>query len=256
MATVEISDLLFPAFNKGELAKIPAPYGIELFYEFGGNDYWDGVITTIPGTKRALSLHGPCVTVNLADANDHTYLHRYEETFTYGKKVGASFIVIHTNERWNGEKAPYQERVKERLHKIESLAVRIGGPKMVIENVGLKQYNLFNQEEYIALFDEFPQAASLIDVGHAHVNGWDIPSVVKALNSRIFAFHLHDNDGQGDQHLPIFAGNIDWDALTRAIAAYAPNAIRVLEYANGDYAKADELLDNIKTVQERYPDFL
>lgn len=256
MTTIEISDLLFPAFNKGELAKIPAPYGIEIFYEFGSDAYWDGVLQTLPGAKRALSLHGPCVTVNLADPDDTQYLQRYEETFTYGKKVGASFIVVHTNERWSGDPAPYQERVKARLHKIERLANRIGGPKMLIENVGLGQYNLFDAAAYVALFEEFPTAVSLIDVGHAHVNGWNIPHVVKALNSRIAAFHLHDNDGKGDQHLPIFAGTIDWDALTRAITTYAPDAVRVLEYANGDYDQAADVLAHLETVRQQYPALL
>ena len=55
MATVEISDLLFPAFNKGELAKIPAPYGIELFYEFGG------MTIGMASFLRFLVQSGPCL---------------------------------------------------------------------------------------------------------------------------------------------------------------------------------------------------
>ena len=55
--------------------------------------------------------------------------------------------------------------------------------KVLIENVGLRTKNnvLFDLPEYIALFDIFPQAGALLDTGHAHVNGWDIPAVVKGI---------------------------------------------------------------------------
>lgn len=249
MAAIEISDLVFPAFNKSELMHIPKEYGIELFYEFGGNAYWDGIIQRLQCQDRSLSLHGPCVTVNLADAEDREYLHRYEEAFAYGKKVGASFIVVHTNEHWSGNAEALRPMVIQRLHEIEGIAEKTAGPAMVIENVGLKEYNLFNEQQYIDLFAQFPHAASLIDVGHAHVNGWNIPRVVQVLNSRIHAFHLHDNDGQGDQHLPIFSGTIHWQDLMAAVRQYSPQATLVLEYANGDFARAEQLMIHVQQLR-------
>ena len=61
------------------------------------------------------------------------------------------------------------------------------------------------------LFDIFPSAKSLIDTGHAHVNGWDIPAVVQSLGERLVACHVHDNDATADAHLPIGQGTIEWD---------------------------------------------
>lgn len=250
MAHIEISDLVFPAFNKGEMKKLPENYGIEIFYEFGNNAYWDGVLRRMGADKRPLSFHGPCVTVNLADPDDTDYLKRYEETFQYAKEKGASHIVVHTNEHWEGNRSAYQALVVRRLHEIEDMAKKVGGAKMLIENVGLGQYNLFDEDEYVALFDQFKTADSIIDVGHAHVNGWDTCRVIQRLGSRIGAFHLQDNSGHADEHLPLFAGNIDWTPLAGAIRAYAPDATRVFEYANGDYLSAEELVSDIEQARK------
>lgn len=251
MAAIEISDLVFPAFNKTEMEKLPASYGIEIFYEFGSDAYWDTVLTRMGAGKKSLSFHGPCVTVNLADESDTDYLRRYEETFAYAKKAGARHIVVHTNEAWTGDRKAHQELVVKRLHAIEEMAVRIGGAKMLIENVGLGDYNLFNEDEYIALFDEFQTACSIIDVGHAHVNGWHQERVIEALGRRIGAFHLQDNSGKGDEHLPLFHGTIDWKPLVSAIKTFAPEATLVFEYANGDYASAADLVKDVDAAREK-----
>lgn len=250
MSLIEISDLVFPAFNKVELEKIPLAYGLEIFYEFGGNAYWDRLLERLQSIGRPFSIHGPCVTVNLADVQDTAYLQRYEKTFAYAKKRGAAFVVVHTNEQWHGERKEIQELVKERLHHIEELAQRMQGAAMVIENVGLKQYNLFNEEEYMALLSEFPTAQALIDVGHAQVNEWDFDSLICGLGSRIAAFHLHDNDGESDQHLPIGMSHIDWPHLLALIQTYASKATLVLEYANGNFKTAEALMRHIETVRK------
>ena len=253
MPLIEISDLLFPAFNKAELENIPAAYGLEIFYEFGGNAYWDQLLDRMQTAGRPFSIHGPCVTVNLADTNDTAYLERYEETFAYARKRGAAFVVVHTNEQWHGQRKETQELVKKRLHCIERLAQRMQGAVMVIENVGLKQYNLFNEEEYAALLAKFPTAKALIDVGHGQVNGWDLCRLVRTLGPRIAAFHLHDNDGESDQHLPIGTSTIEWQHLLPAIKTYAPEAVWVLEYANGDFKTAEALMRHIETVRGTWP---
>lgn len=123
---------------------------------------------------------------------------------------------------------------------------------MVIENVGLTQYNLFNEKEYIALLAEFPTAQALLDVGHGHVNGWDLCRLVRTLGSRIAAFHLHDNDGASDQHVPIGKSTIDWQHLLPTIQTYAPEAVWVLEYANGSFKTAADLMRHIENVRSTF----
>ena len=228
----EISDLLFPGFTKAELEKLDEQYGIEFFYEFGKDYYWNKMVAD--WGKRSLSIHAPCVALNLADVKQKNYDRVIEKTLIYAKKCHADFVVVHTNELLDGDKHIIQTRVIRRLRKVINLAESYG-VKILIENVGLRTKGnvLFDLPEYMALFDIFPQAGALLDTGHAHVNGWDIAAVVMALGKRLKACHIHDNDGSGDAHLPVGEGTIDWKAYFTAVKKFAPQATQVLEYSCG-----------------------
>lgn len=246
----EISDLLFPGFTKTALRTLSADYGIEFFYEFGKDYYWNNE-TELWG-KRRLSIHAPCVAVNLAASKQKNYAKIFEKTFAYAQKIKADFVVVHTNEDWEGDRELVQARVIRRLRQLINLAVRYD-VQLLIENVGLRTKNnlLFDLQEYMALLDIFPAAQALLDTGHAHVNGWDIPTVVESLGERLTACHLHDNDGSGDAHLPIGQGDIDWAAYFAAVKNYAPEAVQVLEYCCG-FANTAALEEHLSELQEQY----
>ena len=186
------------------------------------------------GVSRRFSIHGPCVAVNLADPNDTAYLDVYDKTFAYAQKINAAFVVVHSNEAWRmgGEKLAVQELVYGRIEKLLKLAEKYG-VTVALENVGLRTTGtlLFDYEEYLGLFKRFPQAAALLDTGHAHVNGWKLPDVLRDLNSKLVGVHIHDNDGTRDAHLPVGSGNIYWAEYFVALKKYAPQATQVCEYA-------------------------
>lgn len=56
-----------------------------------------------------------------------------------------------------------------------------------------------------------PRLGALLDVGHlnvtCHTLGLDRSSVVAEMLPFVSAFHLHDNDGSADQHLPVTAAS-------------------------------------------------
>jgi len=60
------------------------------------------------------------------------------------------------------------------------------------------------------------------DVGHAHMEDGVERSFEKMRDLAVTA-HIHDNDGQKDEHLLPFEGNIDWGAALGEMAA-APSA--------------------------------
>ena len=200
--------------------------------------------------KRTFSIHGPCVAVNLADSSDEYYLKAYAQTFTYAQKIKAEFVVVHTNEIYHGEFAAVKELVYQRLAEVISLAQSYG-VQVVIENVGLRPCGslLFDFEEYLALFERYPQALALLDTGHAHVNGWNLPETVKRLQKKLLAVHVHDNDGSGDSHQPVGLGTIEWEPYFASIRDYAPNALQILEYA---YIEPGVLTEHLHKLESRY----
>ena len=247
---ITISDLLFPGFTKCQLRNLDKEYGVEFFYEFGKDYYWDEELEY--WGERSLSIHGPCVAVNLADPAHVDYVRIFSKTFAYAKKCGAEFVVVHTNELWTGDKETIQEMVIRRLEDIMLLAEKYG-VKMVIENVGLRIKNsvLFDWQEFMNLFDRFPEAGALLDVGHAHVNGWDLAATVRALGERIVACHVHDNDGNGDAHLPVGQGNVDWKEYFAAVKEYSPDSVQVMEYSCG-FADTASLETHLESLKKEY----
>ena len=246
----EVSDLLFAGFPKYAMRDLSKEYGIEFFYEFGKDYYWDNEVAD--WGKRSLSIHGPCVAVNLADKSHKNYAKIFAKTFAYAKKIKAGFVVVHPNEGWSGEREQVQNLVIRRLRNVLELGEQYG-VQVLIENVGLrpKQSLLFDLPEFMALLDVFPQAGVLLDTGHAHVNGWDISAVIKTLGKRLVACHLHDNSGQGDEHLPIGQGSIAWEAYFKAIKKHAPKSIQVLEYCRG-FESAAGLEQHIEELKTQY----
>lgn len=158
----EVSDLLFPGFTKDAMKRLDKQYGIEFFYEFGKDYYWKQQVEE--WGERALSIHAPCVALNLADSKQKNYARVIEKTFAYAQKCKADFVVVHTNEAIEGDKELLRARVIRRLRQVMNLGKRYD-VKVLIENVGLRTKNnvLFDLPEYVALFDIFPQAGALLD---------------------------------------------------------------------------------------------
>ncbi len=56
-----------------------------------------------------------------------------------------------------------------------------------------------------------------LDVGHAHICGYDPAQYVRKLGRRLTTLHVQDNDGYNDYHSIPYLYNIDWDAFFTAI---------------------------------------
>jgi sugar phosphate isomerase/epimerase len=69
-----------------------------------------------------------------------------------------------------------------------------------------------------------------IDVGHMHLP--DMPGIAQAfaiLGDRVKEVHLHDNDGEHDQHLWPGEGTVKWDEVRAGIAALKQPPVGTLE---------------------------
>ncbi len=59
--------------------------------------------------------------------------------------------------------------------------------------------------------------AFCLDTGHALLSALDTARYVRILGDRLEALHVHDNDGQHDQHLNPYMGILDWEPFCRAL---------------------------------------
>lgn len=97
-------------------------------------------------------------------------------------------------------------------------------------------------EAWDRLFAKFPPEflGLCYDTGHANmIWGGQSPDILKAYQDRIFAVHLHDNDGDSDSHRIPGRGTVNWEAVMEMLAGSAYDAPLLLEVSKDN---ADEEL--------------
>ena len=109
-------------------------------------------------------------------------------------------LTSHSTAPMYGEKGI--RRLKEICDYAKSLNI-----KVAFENTKIKGYL-----DYVIENIDNDNVGICYDSGHCHVHFKDDFDFSKFKN-RIFAVHLHDNDGTDDQHMLPFDGTINWDEL-------------------------------------------
>lgn len=208
-------------------------------------DKWDDMemlFQQISSKLKALpvgyTIHPPAWDINLTSENKairETSFSEYKKAIEFASMIGASHVVIHPGFCFSPvfDKKLAQQRAADYINRLCEVAKPLN-VKLAIENVGYKGSSIFAQNEFTRFLDPIDETAGyLIDMGHAHLNGWDIPQVIKDAKDRLLAVHLHDNNGTGDDHLPIGDGTIQWKEVFAAIHEHAADCQLILEYAPG-----------------------
>lgn len=213
---------------------------------------WGLMKEVIPFQDTYVTFHGPYYEVEAAsekgsEENDY-FLETYRQAFGIYHAFHAHSLVTHTNQYAFEPHKKEQKLIwsRETMKTLATMAQE-AGVNLLIENVGepAHQNVLYDQEAFVELFKQLPESAgALIDIGHAMVNNWDIHAVIDALGPRIRGYHIHNNDGTRDQHLPLFHPGLKYDResmvkLLRHMEEKTPDSEWILEYAPGPYITPD-----------------
>ena len=88
-----------------------------------------------------------------------------------------------------------------------------------------------------------------LDIGHAHCNSKaEVIDWIKLLGDKINYVHLHDNNGEWDEHLGLKKGNIPLVEVLNALNEYSPNAVWSLECKIEDMESSIEFLKEHKFI--------
>ncbi|MBI2084509.1 MAG: sugar phosphate isomerase/epimerase [Candidatus Aenigmarchaeota archaeon] len=87
---------------------------------------------------------------------------------------------------------------------------------VMYENAPLKK-EVVGIKEYKYVIDKVPGLKVHLDIGHAFVeNGMKgIKSYLATFGSKLHHIHIHDNSGEGDEHLPLGDGGINFRQVAR-----------------------------------------
>lgn len=160
----------------------------------------------------------------------------------FAQRLGSDVIIMHMPTA-PAEPAQAQEfwaRVRCTLDALWPEARRYG-VRIAIENGGPGHL-----ESIAPVFEMYPAdyIGLCYDCGHGNLagNGLDW---LERLGSRLLSLHLHDNDGQSDQHKLPFTGSVDWERLTRLIgrSSYTKWVSLELGAHNTGISDEDELLN-------------
>ena len=154
-------------------------------------------------------------------------------------QLGSNVIIMHTGVK-------YSDALRKSLNEIESYA-KFHGVRIACENSTKVYFDVISQifadysTDYIGL---------CYDSGHGNLD-----KSARGLNDlekfkdRLLSVHLHDNDGEGDQHLPPFYGNINWNKLIDIISDSAYNKMISMEVSQPN-SKIDNTKEFLKIVYD------
>ena len=174
--------------------------------------------------------------------------------------VGANTVVIHANAP-NKETAYTEEDYGPCLRRsIESLAILAeraakAGVRMAVENLvtrGQPRPSVAMEEVIEMISGLGDHVGVCLDAGHVNAEGNDPVAAARLAATKIFAVHLQDNDGKGeDQHLVPGSGTIDWNAFIATLDAIAPECVRTFEVGASEN-EYDKVLMTLAQLRETW----
>lgn len=209
--------------------------------------FWDGqggdfrpIARELSARQVAYTVHPAAWDINLTAQTKILRQAAYDhhiEVIRFAASIGASQVVIHPGflgSPWFNRDIA-QQRAKDAIRRLAAEAAPLG-VALAVENVGYHGQSIYSELEYAAALDDVDASVGyLIDTGHAHLNGWNIPGLIEKIGPRLLGLHIHDNDGHGDKHMPIYSGTVAWKPIFRAMKAHCrPDCEYILEYSPGN----------------------
>ncbi|HEX4545588.1 MAG TPA: sugar phosphate isomerase/epimerase family protein [Candidatus Acidoferrum sp.] len=98
------------------------------------------------------------------------------------------------------------------------------------------------------------------DIGHAHLSEFPVEERMEKsfapLRDLVSSAHLHDNHGEKDEHLPPFAGTIDWASATKTLQSAPqtslPLVLELKEKTGPEAPGTAELLKAARAAMDRF----
>ncbi|MBM3476342.1 MAG: sugar phosphate isomerase/epimerase [Armatimonadetes bacterium] len=124
--------------------------------------------------------------------------------------------------------------IAEILRRSEGSELRVG-----IEDLPLDEKALERYREDLGPLAEEPRYGMLIDVGHLNMRlrrwkyfaGLPVAEYITRIPVPIIEAHLHDNNGEGDQHGYLGFGNLDFAAVAEGLKAAGFEGVSTVEIA-------------------------
>jgi len=190
-----------------------------------------------------VTVHAPFIDLNPGALDSYVLKatrNRFFETVTAAKVLSAEVIVFHTG--YHPQKIdPFYKSWFERALETFSEVSSIWNGKIALENVFDR-----NPENLKNFIENLPENVGVcLDVGHMNLfSEVPVSEWFDSLGERIYEFHIHDNAGREDSHLPIGEGNVNFEEIFSQMEKLKQKYILNLE--NKSYDAVIKSLDYIR----------
>ena len=206
-----------------------------------GDEYWQLLRKPFDDEEIAIaSVHGPIFSFERFSVEEESdRLRRYARAAVL---LGSRALVVHPVLHANLHVCKIARQAMERdIVLASTLCEELAGTccRLAIENVPHNSWAYLRE-----LFKNLPSSAGLcFDTGHYQVRPeWSITAAVEYFGDRVACWHLSDNEGLCDAHLPPGLGAIDWPAWKLASQQNpAPRVIELSHPAFWDDSNAREI---------------
>jgi sugar phosphate isomerase/epimerase len=136
----------------------------------------------------------------------------------FAERVEARLVTVHMHTRFG--MYDKKEMIRNMASSLATLCDRAerSGLAITVENVDQ------TVDDTRRILEQEPRAKLHLDVGHANMSpagGANVLQFIEAFRGRLHHVHVHDNRGghgpDGDLHLPLGAGNVDWPKVVKAL---------------------------------------
>ncbi|UCC66820.1 MAG: sugar phosphate isomerase/epimerase [Deltaproteobacteria bacterium] len=164
-------------------------------------------------------IHTAVYDINLASLNPlirKASIRQTVESIKFAAKIGAKIVIIHPGRLPKDYPPMYMKNSRINLLTSLNVMARMAGRMgvmLAIENSprGTAHRLVATPQEHLYILKRLgsPHLGALLDLGHAYTWGLDLRQYIRFMAEYILLFHLHDNRGGADEHLPLGKGNVD-----------------------------------------------
>jgi len=209
---------------------------------------------------RPLSVHSPPQGWFNGAEDENTRAQSIElviHCFSLAAQVGADIVVCHSNGRSNAYDGAHfaanWARSRESLTRLAEHADK-AGIRMAVENLPAYRTHRPSSSvrQVLAMIDGLGDHVGIcLDAGHSNANGISPAREVLEAGDRLFALHIQDNDGSGeDQHLIPGQGTTDWEAFLDALDQIQFTGLRTFEVMHG--AEREEIMRALSRLEQEW----
>jgi sugar phosphate isomerase/epimerase len=217
----------------------------------------------LAGEGVGFSMHGPFLETNLGSYLDEIRTvsrERVLDAVRFSAGMGADPIVVHPGYSFFRKLKEFDREIHARF--IEDLGTiaeeaRSLGVRIALENVFMSYFYFRELGEFAAIRDAVPGIGVTLDIGHAYISkctakhpdpeGAIIDDVRRMGVENLFHVHLHNNDGNRDDH-DFVEGSIDMARVLKGLNELGYDGKVVIETLDIERLGFSAVLQKLKEI--------